>query len=128
MFRGFQASARVVTAAALIMSSVFVAFIPTGTATIKPIAFGLAVGVFVDAFVVRMTLVPAVLVLLGQGPGGCRDGWRALPEVDVEGAALHRKVEFEDWEADHGQAALMARDLVCPEGAPRCRWPRPPAG
>ena len=37
---------------------------------------------------------------------------RRLPEVDVEGAALHRKVEFEAWEADHGQAALMARDLV----------------
>ena len=64
--RGFRASAKVVTAAALIMSSVFVAFIPGGSATIKPIALGLAVGVFVDAFVVRMTLVPAVLVLLGR--------------------------------------------------------------
>ncbi len=55
---GFQASSRVVTAAALIMISVFVAFIPAGTATIQQIAFGLAVGVFVDAFLVRMTLVP----------------------------------------------------------------------
>ena len=58
VFRGFKASSRVVTAAALIMVSVFVAFIPAGTATIQQIAFGLAVGVFVDAFVVRMTLVP----------------------------------------------------------------------
>ena len=56
----------VVTAAALIMISVFVAFVPGGRRTIKPIAFGLAVGVFVDAFMVRMTFVPAVLVLLGQ--------------------------------------------------------------
>ena len=59
---GFRASSRVVTAAALIMTSVFVAFIPAGTSTIKQIALGLSVGVFVDAFVVRMTLVPAVLV------------------------------------------------------------------
>ena len=64
--RGFQASARVVTAAALIMVSVFVAFIPSGTATIQQIAFGLAIGVFVDAFLVRMTLVPAVMVMLGR--------------------------------------------------------------
>ncbi len=127
--RGFRASAKVVTAAALIMSSVFVAFIPSGSATIKPIALGLAVGVFVDAFIVRMTLVPAVLVLLGH-KAWWLPGWlaRHLPEVDVEGAALHRKVEFEAWEADHGQAALMARDLVLHEGDDaRCRWrPRPP--
>ena len=102
MHRGFKASSRVVTAAALIMTSVFVAFIPDGSSTIKPIAFGLAVGVFVDAFVVRMTLVPAVLMLLG--PAWWLPSWldRRLPEVDVEGAALHRKVDFEDWEAAHG--------------------------
>ena len=75
VIHGFRASARVVTAAALIMTSVFVAFIPNGSSTIQPIALGLAVGVFVDAFVVRMTLVPAVLVLLGRGHGGCRAGW-----------------------------------------------------
>ena len=51
--------------------------------------FGLAVGILVDAFVVRMTLVPAVLALLG------RSAWwlprwldRILPDVDVEGARL----------------------------------------
>ena len=115
--RGFRASSKVVTAAALIMSSVFVAFIPGGSATIKPIALGLAVGVFVDAFVVRMTLVPAVLVLLGH-----RAWWlpraleRRLPEVDVEGAALHRKVDFETWQADHGAVALRAQDLAVREG------------
>ncbi len=117
VLRGFRASARVVTAAALIMSSVFVAFIPGGTSTIKPIALGLAVGVFVDAFVVRMTLVPAVLVLLGRAawwlPGPLQ---RRLPEVDVEGAALHRKVEYEDWAAEHGEVALLARGLVVDDG------------
>jgi putative drug exporter of the RND superfamily len=117
VLRGFQASSKVVTAAAMIMSSVFVAFIPGGSSTIKPIALGLAVGVFVDAFVVRMTLVPAVLVLLGRWAWWLpRSLDRRLPEVDVEGAALHRKVEFETWQADQGCVALRARDLVVSEG------------
>src|SRR5690606_5618777 len=63
---GFQGSAKVVTAAAVIMFSVFVAFVPEGDMNLKPIALGLAVGVAVDAFVVRMVLVPAVLALLGD--------------------------------------------------------------
>src|SRR5207244_1411067 len=85
----------------------------------KPIALGLAVGVFVDAFVVRMTLVPAVLVLLGRWAWWL-PGWldRRLPEVDVEGAALHRKVDLESWESEHGAAALLATDLVVHAGAP----------
>ncbi len=101
----------------MIMVSVFVAFIPAGTATIQQIAFGLAVGVFVDAFVVRMTLVPAVMVLLDK-----RAWWlprsldRRVPVVDVEGAALHRKIEYEKWEAANGAATLLALDLVVHEG------------
>jgi RND superfamily putative drug exporter len=115
--QGFKASSRVVTAAALIMTSVFVAFIPAGTSTIKQIAFGLAVGVFVDAFVVRMTLVPAVLMLLGDRAWWL-PSWLAtrMPVVDVEGAALHRKIAFADWEAAHGRTTLLARDLVVREG------------
>ncbi len=115
--QGFKASARVVTAAALIMTSVFVAFIPAGATTIKQIAFGLAVGVFVDAFVVRMTLVPAVLMLLGDAAWWL-PSWLAtrMPVVDVEGAALHRKIAFTDWEAAHGETTLLARDLVVAEG------------
>jgi RND superfamily putative drug exporter len=114
---GFRASSRVVTAAALIMTSVFVAFIPAGTSTIQQIALGLAVGVFVDAFVVRMTLVPAVLSLLGR-----RAWWlpawleRRLPSVDVEGAALHRRIAFEQWVGEHGAVSLLARGLVVREG------------
>ena len=118
--RGFRTSSIVVTAAALIMTSVFLTFIPGGSSTIQPISFGLAVGVFVDAFLVRMTLVPAVLVLLG------RHAWwlpawldRIVPAVDVEGAAMHRKVEYEDWERTHGTAALVARALEVGPGAPR---------
>ena len=63
---GFVTSSRVVVAAAVIMFAVFAAFVPEGEGPIKTIAFGLAVGVFVDAFLVRMTLVPAVLALLGR--------------------------------------------------------------
>ena len=63
---GFAASSRVVAAAAVIMIGVFAAFVPEGEGAIKPISLGLAVGVFVDAFMVRMTFVPAVLSLLGD--------------------------------------------------------------
>src|SRR5262245_52225896 len=88
VIQGGRQATRVVTAAALIMFSVFASFVGTPDATLKTIAFGLGVGVFVDAFVVRMTLVPAVLALLGH-----RSWWlprrldRVLPHLDVEGVA-----------------------------------------
>src|SRR5580704_5410610 len=59
--RGVGVSARVVTAAAMIMFCIFVAFMFTGNPTIKAIGFSFAAGVFLDAFVVRLTLVPAVM-------------------------------------------------------------------
>ncbi|MFI2205447.1 MMPL family transporter [Streptomyces sp. NPDC020192] len=86
---GFRHSARVVVAAAVIMIAVFSAFIGSGESMIKTIGFGLAVAVLLDAFVVRMALVPAVLALLGD-----KAWWiprwldRLLPRVDVEGAGL----------------------------------------
>jgi putative drug exporter of the RND superfamily len=86
---GARHAARVVVAAALIMFSVFASFITIEDVIVKAIALGLAVGIVVDAFVVRMTLVPAVLALLG------RSAWwlprrldRILPDLDVEGARL----------------------------------------
>jgi putative drug exporter of the RND superfamily len=66
VIRGCRQATRIVTAAALIMFSVFASFVGTHDATLKTIAFGLGVGVLLDAFVVRMTLVPAVLALLGD--------------------------------------------------------------
>jgi RND superfamily putative drug exporter len=79
----------VVAAAALIMIAVFTSFIPGGTPTLKPIAFALAFGVLLDAFLVRMTLVPAVLALAGRAAWWL-PGWlsRILPDLDVEGAKL----------------------------------------
>ena len=91
--KGFNQSARVVTAAAIIMVSVFGGFVFAELAMIRPIGFGLAFGVLVDAFLVRMTLTPAVLSLLGE-KAWWLPRWldRVLPNVDVEGAKLERQV------------------------------------
>ena len=63
---GFRHGARVVTGAALIMVGVFAGFIVEDSALIKSIGFALAFGILIDAFVVRMTLIPAVMALLGE--------------------------------------------------------------
>ncbi|GAB3141863.1 MMPL family transporter [Micromonospora sonneratiae] len=86
---GAQQASRVVVAAALIMFSVFASFVTVEDVIVKAMAFGLAVGVLVDAFVVRMTLVPAVLALLGRASWWL-PRWldRLLPDLDVEGAKL----------------------------------------
>ncbi|EID53135.1 MMPL family transporter [Saccharomonospora xinjiangensis] len=92
MIVGFQHGSRVVVAAALIMISVFAGFVLAESILIQSIGFALAFGVAVDAFVVRMTIVPALMSLLG------RSAWwlprwldRILPSVDVEGEKLaHR--------------------------------------
>ncbi|WP_406294045.1 MMPL family transporter [Embleya sp. NBC_00888] len=86
---GFRHSARVVTAAALIMIAVFSGFIGEQGGLIKMLGFGLAAAVLFDAFVVRMAIVPAVLALLGDRAWWL-PGWlgRVLPRVDVEGGAL----------------------------------------
>ncbi|MFF0267798.1 MMPL family transporter [Kribbella sp. NPDC004536] len=87
--QGLGHGARVVTAAALIMASVFAGFILVHDPIIKAIGFGLTIGVLIDAFVVRMTLVPAILSLLGN-----RAWWfpkwldRLTPRVDIEGENL----------------------------------------
>ncbi|GIE94605.1 MMPL family transporter [Paractinoplanes rishiriensis] len=86
---GMKHGARVVTAAALIMISVFAGFIFADDSIIKTLGFALAFGVAVDAFLVRMTIVPAVLSLVGRAAWWL-PGWldRALPNVDVEGNGL----------------------------------------
>jgi RND superfamily putative drug exporter len=109
---GFISASRVVVAAAVIMFAVFAAFVPEGSATIKPIAFSLAVGVFVDAFLVRMTLVPAVLALLGRRAWGL-PGWidRRLPIFDAEGDALIHELRLADWPSPRSDDAINASGL-----------------
>jgi RND superfamily putative drug exporter len=83
---GFDQSSKVVVAAAVIMIAVFGGFAAADEPLIKMVGLGLACAVFFDAFVVRLTLVPAVLQLLGE-----RAWWlprrldQVLPRVDVEG-------------------------------------------
>lgn len=98
---GFSFSSRVVTAAAAIMVGVFGGFALGDDVIIKSIGFGLAVGVIADAFLVRMTLVPAVMALVGD-----RMWWlprsldRVLPRMDIEGDALAAASESAPTSAD----------------------------
>ncbi len=109
---GFTASARVVTAAAVIMFAVFAAFVPEGDTSIKPIALGLAVGIAVDAFVVRMTLVPAVMALLGD-KAWWMPRWldRVLPHFDIEGEAVERELALADWPEPDCTAPVVAEGV-----------------
>ncbi|MDZ7930447.1 MMPL family transporter [Rhodococcus sp. NPDC076796] len=86
---GFKYGARVVTSAAIIMISVFAAFIAEPDSFIKSIGFALAAAVFFDAFVVRMVLIPSVMALLGD-KAWWLPKWldKVLPDVDIEGAKL----------------------------------------
>ena len=111
---GMTASGPVVVAAAVIMFAVFAFFVPEGISSIKQIAFALAVGVAIDAFCVRMTLVPAVMALLGE-----RAWWlprwldKALPTFDVEGEVLTEKLKLARWPGgDH----LLYAEEVAVEG------------
>ncbi|CAM2765087.1 MMPL family transporter [Actinomyces slackii] len=109
---GFTGSATVVGAAAVIMIGVFAAFIHTDNVYVKPIALGLSVGIVADAFLVRMTLVPAIMAALGD-----RAWWlpawldRQLPVIDVEGEGLSRTLEHEEWSASYGRAVVRAEGL-----------------
>jgi hypothetical protein len=95
--RGTGLSARVVTAAAMIMFSIFVAFMFTHDPTIKAIGFSFAAGVFLDAFVVRLTLVPAVMALAGTRMW-YHPAWFAkhIPNPDIEGQRLEHKFGGEE--------------------------------
>ncbi|MGW8873817.1 MMPL family transporter [Streptomyces mirabilis] len=86
---GARHSGRVVTAAALIMTSVFAAFLTSDSTMLKQIAFALAAGVLLDAFVIRMTFVPAVLALTRHAAWWLPK-WleRRLPDLDIEGDRL----------------------------------------
>ena len=89
---GIRAGRSVVAAAAIIMVSVFGGFIFSESAIIPAIGFALAIGVLLDAFVVRMFIMPALMHLVGDWAWWLPK-WldRLIPNVDVEGAALERQ-------------------------------------
>ncbi|MFW9243762.1 MMPL family transporter [Corynebacterium striatum] len=91
---GFKHGARTVTAAALIMISVFAALMLIDLPFIKTMGFALAVGVFMDAFVVRMMIIPATMFLLDKKAWSIPK-WldRILPNMDIEGEALSAQHE-----------------------------------
>jgi len=102
---GLAITARVITAAAIIMFCVFGAFVLGDDRQLKLFGLGLAVAVLIDATVVRMVLVPATMELLGD-----RNWWlprwldRILPKIDVEGH--HR---------EHGVAPSLEEELAALE-------------
>lgn len=90
MVNGYHHGARVVTAAAIIMISVFGSFLLESDPTAKSMGFALAAGVLLDAFLVRMVLIPSLLVLMGEWAWWLPK-WldKIVPDIDVEGARLH---------------------------------------
>ncbi|MFD1715704.1 MMPL family transporter [Amnibacterium flavum] len=125
---GFAHAARVVTAAALIMFFVFFSFVPEGIDMIKPIALGLAVGILVDAYLVRMTLIPALMALAGDA-AWYLPKWldRLLPNVDIEGSSLEHHREGLEWaETQHG--AMVSTEHLIVAGASRSIDFAAPAG
>jgi RND superfamily putative drug exporter len=86
---GIAGSARVITSAALIMVAVFLGFVAANDPSIKMFGLGLATAIAVDATIVRMVLVPALMRLLGDW-NWWLPGWldRLLPAVDTHGVGL----------------------------------------
>ncbi len=110
MLMGVGYSGRVVAAAGAIMAAVFLGFFLEDNRTIKMIGFGLGFAVFVDAFLVRLILVPAVMTLLGQRAWYI-PAWldRILPRVSVEGPA-----EPESPRDDPSDRAVPAQPEILP--------------
>lgn len=97
IIHGYNQASRVVLAAAVIMVSVFAGFIFTDDIMIKQIGYALSLGIFIDAFIVRMTLVPAVMAIFGS-KAWWLPKWidRVLPNLDVEGDKLITKLNRRD--------------------------------
>jgi RND superfamily putative drug exporter len=91
---GFTQASRVVVAAAVIMIAVFSGFIFNADPMVKQMGFALAIGITIDAFLIRLTLVPAVMSMFGD-----RAWWlprwldRLLPDLDVEGDKLLQQLD-----------------------------------
>jgi RND superfamily putative drug exporter len=98
---GTGQSVRVVSAAALIMAAVFASFMLAPDPTLKSIGFSFALGVLLDAFVVRLTLVPAVMAIVGEKIW-YHPRWysRHIPDPDIEGEKLTQRLPADNHDAD----------------------------
>lgn len=101
---GYQHGARVVASAAVIMISVFSAFMLAPDTIAKEMGFALAAAVFFDAFIIRMAVVPAVIAMMGDWAWKI-PRWlnRILPNVDIEGTEI-RKIPIDDGPAETREA------------------------
>jgi RND superfamily putative drug exporter len=86
VLEGLASTGRVITAAAAIMVAVFAAFVPSADVVLKVIGIGMASAIFIDATVVRLLLVPAVMHILGRA-NWWLPAWLAahLPQLHIEG-------------------------------------------
>ena len=86
-----------VTAAALIMMSIFVSVLLAPEPITKAIGFSFALGVFFDAFIVRLTLIPAVMAIIGKKVW-YHPNWYAkyVPDPDIEGEKLDEKLSHRE--------------------------------
>jgi RND superfamily putative drug exporter len=91
---GYSGSAKVVASAAIIMIAVFASFIFSPDPTTKSLGFALALGVLIDAFVIRMTVVPATMFIFGEAAWWL-PRWlgRVLPDLDIEGRRFSESAE-----------------------------------
>jgi len=107
---GLATTARVITSAAMIMVSVFLAFVINGDPTVKQFGLGMSVAVAVDATLVRCVLVPAIMALLGSA-GWYFPKWleRVTPNFSIEG---------DEWFAAREQQSLAETD-PSPTEAPK---------
>ncbi len=127
---GLASTARVITSAALIMISVFLAFVTNPSPTVKMIGLGMAVAVFVDASIVRMMLVPATMELAGRW-----NWW--IPALARPGAPPHQRrpararrrsghragaTTPSRWAPAAERPAEAQPSRVSPSAGPRSRW------
>ncbi|MDP9950506.1 putative membrane protein YdfJ with MMPL/SSD domain [Streptomyces sp. DSM 41269] len=108
-----EITARVITCAALIMVSVFAAFVISDDIVVKMLGLGLAASVLIDATVVRLLLVPAVMTLLGRAawwiPGPLD---RVLPRLDAEGGVRPGQVRGARGSVVHDDGPAEDRDVL----------------
>jgi putative drug exporter of the RND superfamily len=113
VIEGVGTTGRVITSAALIMVSVFFAFIINGDPTVKQFGVGMGVAVAVDATLVRCLLVPAVMVLVGRA-----NWWfprfldRTVPNFSIEGAEYFRRRDAADAEAAPATADVTSEESI----------------
>jgi len=108
---GLERTGRIVTAAAVIISVVFIAFSTSGVAFVKLFGIGLALAVLMDAFVIRATLVPAFMVLAGEAnwwaPKPLRRLYERFGMPETELPAASRPIEHDD---DSGEETDVPRE------------------